>query len=568
LIHFYKRWVLDRSGKIAVQIMVEEIQNPNSVPSGLGETVSRPGTGVGGGLSRPGTGKIWTVEGDDALEDQADDVKSMSPTVETGGLTEEDTQILLEKEFDDYYEDRAHKSAGPVVFLSKCLGMLPVIWTDDDAESDCKSYFNLYTFVVFLAWIGVAVISGFRVNLIDPWPAGGHFTGDNVTDSSRFLGRMTVDTYLGSVMSNALCAVMFGIFKCTNFAEVLYSISQLDSQLELKEKHYDKIKRKTLYWVVVEIFLLVLHMVGIVFMFEDVSRDLILLVLVLCANMAIGVLDLQYIHMCLVLCKRFRTLNKIIQHIVKPFRTFRAEEPTNEMLQKILAFRYETVKKEEASKAFDDIWEPSEKDTPSVGELYPDPVKIDITKEEVPPALLMKGNETEISRDEEATVMIQLDILRGIHSNLHHASEEINTLLGFQMLANLVTNVVILIMFGFYTIAGALDGKFYWPFLVIMISPALRLMLVGHWAQIMKDTSMKPFWTISQMSTLDGSPKLERQVQKFSLQASQKTAGMKASGYFQLSRNTVTRIFGIVSVVIFIMIKFDRLERVYSGGKS
>ena len=31
-------------------------------------------------------------------------------------------------------------------------------------------------------------------------------------------------------------------------------------------------------------------------------------------------------------------------------------------------------------------------------------------------------------------------------------------------------------------------GKFYWPFLVIMLSPALRLMLVGHWAQIMKDT--------------------------------------------------------------------------------
>ena len=177
--------------------------------------------------------------------------------------------------------------SGPVVFLSKCLGMLPVIWTDDDAESDCKSYFNLYTFIVFLAWIGVTVISGMRVDLIDPWPAAGVFTPDNVTDSARFLGRvslqsivlsliillqMTVDTYLGSVMSNALIAVMFGIFKCTNFAEVLYSISQLDSQLELKEKHYDKIKRKTLYWVVVEIFLLVLHMVGIVFMFEDVSR--------------------------------------------------------------------------------------------------------------------------------------------------------------------------------------------------------------------------------------------------------------------------------------------------------
>merc|ERR1712029_825056 len=379
--------------------------------------------------------------------------------------------------------------------------------------------------------------------------------GDNVTDSKRFMGRMTVDSYLGSVLSNAIIAVMFGIFKCTNFAEVLYSVSQLDSQLELKEKHYDKIKRKTLYWVVVEIILLVLQMVGVVFMFEDIQRDIILLVCIFCANMAIGVLDLQYIHMCMVLCKRFRTL--------------RAEEPTNEMLQKILAFRYDTVKKEEASKAFDDIWEPSEKDNPEVTfEGEKDPVKIDITKEEVPPALLMKMShgESEISRDEEATVMIQLDILRGIHSDLHHVSEDVNTLLGFQMLANMITNVVIVIMFGFFTIAGALDGNFYWPFLVIMLTPAIRLMLVGHWGQIMKDTSMKPFWTISQMSTLDGSPKLERQVQKFSLQASQKAAGFKASGYFYLSRNMVTRIFGVVSMVVFVLVKFDRLERIYLMG--
>ena len=78
--------------------MVEEIQNPNSVPAGvtsfllqiflflkifsqLGETVSRPGTGAG--LSRPVTGKIWTVEGDEALGNQTEDLQSMSPT----GLT-------------------------------------------------------------------------------------------------------------------------------------------------------------------------------------------------------------------------------------------------------------------------------------------------------------------------------------------------------------------------------------------------------------------------------------------------------------------------------------------------
>merc|ERR1711892_1418150 len=153
-----------------------------------------------------------------------------------------------------------------------------------------------------------------------------------------------------------------------------------------------------------------------------------------------------------VLCKRYRMLNKIIAHITKPFKTFRSEEPSNEMLQKILSYRWEAVKKEEASKAFDEIWEPSEKDNPSVDmpDMDSEPVKIDMSKE-----------------------------------------------------------------------------------------PVIRIMLVGHWAQVMKDTSMKPFWTMSQMSTLDGSPKLERQVQKFSLQASQKTARMSAAGYFYLTRSTI-----------------------------
>jgi len=548
--------------------MIGDIETPNSVPSGVGGTVSRPGTG-GITPSRPGTGKIWTVDGDNALEEQEpnreedEDFKSLSPSTNTEGLSDADTKILLEKEFDDYYEDRVHKSAGPVVFLSKCLAMLPVIWTDDEAESECKTYFNLYTFVVFLGWIGLAVITGRRVDIVDPWPAEKVFTAGNVTDSDRFLGRMTVDTYIGSVFSNCIVAVLFGIFKCTSFAEVLFTTSEVDSQLELKEKHYEKIKRKTLYWIVVELLLIALHMVGIVFMFEDIQRDLILLACILCANLAISVLDLQYIHMCMVLCKRYRMLNKIIAHITKPFKTFRSEEPSNEMLQKILSYRWEAVKKEEASKAFDEIWEPSEKDNPSVDmpDMDSEPVKIDMSKEPVPPALLMKGNDKEISRDEETTVILQLDILRGIHSDLHNVGQEINQLLGFQMLVNLVTNVVIVIMFGFYTTIGALDNKFYWPFLVVMLTPVIRIMLVGHWAQVMKDTSMKPFWTMSQMSTLDGSPKLERQVQKFSLQASQKTARMSAAGYFYLTRSTITKVFGMCLVVIFLLVKFDRLER-------
>merc|ERR1711963_961695 len=453
------------------------------------------------------------------------DLKSLSPsTTNTEGLSEEEERILLEKEFDDYYEDRVHKSAGPVVFLSKSMAMLPVIWTDDGAESECKTYFNLYTFVVFLAWFGLAVIAALRVCKMDneiTWPCDNAtaLMGENATSEKRFLSRMTVDSYIGCPFSNCIVAILFGIFKCTSFAEVLYKASEVDSQLELKEKHYDKIKRKTLYWVSVEIVLIAAHVVGVVFMFEDIQRDLILMAVILAANLAVGVLDLQYIHLCMVLCKRYRMLNKIMAHITQPFKTFSAEEPSHQMLQ------------------------------------------VDMSKMDIPPALLMKSNDHEISREEETTVILQLDILRGIHSDLHNVGQEINQLLGFQILVHLVTSVVIMVIFGFFTTITALDGKFYWPFLAIVITPMLRVLLIGHWAQVMKDTSMKPFWTMSQMSTLDGSPKLERQVQKLGLQAAQKTARISAAGYFYITRNTITRVFGMSLLFIFLLVKFDRLER-------
>ena len=93
-----------------------------------------------------GGGSIWTVEGE-----KAEPMSLMDD--EEAGLDEDDTKILLEKEFDDFFEDNVHKSAGPVVFFSKALGMLPVIWTEDESESECKSYFNLYTFILFLGMV-------------------------------------------------------------------------------------------------------------------------------------------------------------------------------------------------------------------------------------------------------------------------------------------------------------------------------------------------------------------------------------------------------------------------------
>ena len=51
------------------------------------------------------------------MYDDADD--SLGPMgASSGDLSEEDTKILLEKEFDDYYEDRAHKSAGKSLKLN------------------------------------------------------------------------------------------------------------------------------------------------------------------------------------------------------------------------------------------------------------------------------------------------------------------------------------------------------------------------------------------------------------------------------------------------------------------
>ena len=117
---------------------MEEISAPNTVPDGTAGVrkinclpIIFPLTiicliclQIGETVSRPGTGNIWTVEGDHQLERQHDDDKMYDE--ESGGdtdmqgeagLSEEDTKILLEKEFDDYYEDRAHKSAGDVILI-------------------------------------------------------------------------------------------------------------------------------------------------------------------------------------------------------------------------------------------------------------------------------------------------------------------------------------------------------------------------------------------------------------------------------------------------------------------
>ena len=144
-----------------------------------------------------------------------------------------------------------------------------------------------------------------------------------------------------------------------------------------------------------------------------------------------------------------------------------------------------------------------------------------LTKKAVPMDLLFKGpEEQKVSKEEENTFILQvfiwrnetklkfdfnysqdnqklqyitwksnifqLDILRGIHADLSSLAQEVNHLLGFQIVVHLVTSVITVIMFAYFFIASTIDGHFYWPYLVLCLLPAIKIFLIGHWGQVLE----------------------------------------------------------------------------------
>jgi len=478
-------------------------------------------------------GRIWTIDGNDDKNPE----DSMS-------LTEDDeTRILLEKEFDDYYEDHVHKSAGPVVFVSKMLGMIPVIWTEDEEESECKSYFNLYTFVIFIGWVGLATITGLRVSDVptEKWP--GTMAGANASNHLKFITRSSMDTYVACTWVASLVALLFGVFKCRSFAEVLFGLSETDAQLELQEKHYDKIKRKSLYWIAFMVLLLAGHTVAFYFLYTDsVGFDILISLSDSLAHATILVLDLQFLYLVMVLCKRYRMLNKILVHITRPWKTFRNDKPSNFVVQNILQYR------------FDQIFDGGVEDLGGLEKL---------AKKNVPLEEMIKNvEEPKVSREEENTFLIQLDILRGIHADLSALSHEVSHLLGFQILVHLITCVIFVVMFGYFFAASMMLDQFYWPYLVLCLLPAVKIFLIGHWGQCLEQQSRQPYMTICQMSTIDGSPKLERQVQKITMQMSNQCPTLKAAGYFNVGRNMILKTIGCAVLFTFFMVQFENIKMI------
>merc|ERR1719215_188 len=61
------------------------------------------------------------------------------------------------------------------------------------------------------------------------------------------------------------------------------------------------------------------------------------------AHATVFVLDLQYLYMIMILCKRYRLCNKILVHITKPWKTFRDEQPSNFVVQNILQYRFDQI---------------------------------------------------------------------------------------------------------------------------------------------------------------------------------------------------------------------------------
>jgi hypothetical protein len=87
----------------------------------------------------------------------------------------------------------------------------------------------------------LAVLTGFRVGYVDSWP-GDSLPAGNSTDPLRFLSKSTVDTYCACTWVASLTTLLFGVFKCRSMAEILFGLSEADAQLELQEKHYEKLK--------------------------------------------------------------------------------------------------------------------------------------------------------------------------------------------------------------------------------------------------------------------------------------------------------------------------------------
>ena len=64
----------------------------------------------------------------------------------------------------------------------------------------------------------------------------------------------------------------------------------------------------------------------------------------------------------------------------------------------------------------------------------------------------------------------------------------------------------------------------------------------------------EPYMTICQISTIDGSAKLERQVTKITAQMKHQCPTVEAAGYFRLGRNMILKVsFSLIKIDLYLI---------------
>ena len=155
---------------------------------------------------------------------------------------------------------------------------------------------------------------------------------------------------------------------------------------------------------------------------------------------------------------------------LQPWKTFRYEQPSNFMVQNILQYQ------------FDQIFEPGTDD----GNLK------DLKKKNVNVEDLIKSvEEPKISKEEENTLMVQMDILRGINSELSYICVEMNRMYGLQFLAVIITMTIHIIMFGYFFIDGCLKDFIMLTLAWLVTYPILKLVCYGYLADMVENNVSK-----------------------------------------------------------------------------
>ena len=82
----------------------------------------------------------------------------------------------------------------------------------------------------------------------------------------------------------------------------------------------------------------------------------------------------------------------------------------------------------------------------------------------------------------------------------------------------------------------------------------IQFFLVSKYHRLHDFQAREPYMTICQISTIDGSAKLERQVTKITAQMKHQCPTVEAAGYFRLGRNMILKVsFSLIKIDLYLM---------------